>query len=121
MAITNQVYLTICKIMLPFHYLPFRVLYSFRRKKCLPPGLYGYNIHSVKDPVNDKMNDTSGARAGSAFRKFRNSLPMERPIAKGKMSDTAEELETNLNKIIKISENYIGQYPTQRMSGMQNR
>jgi len=67
------------------------------------------------------MNDTSWAGAGSAFRKFRNSLPMERPIVRGKMSDPAEELETNLNKIIKKPENYIGQYSTQRISGMQNR
>jgi len=76
---------------------------------------------SVKDFVNNNMNDTSWAEAGSAFRKFRNSLPMERPIVRGKMSDPAEELETNLNKIIKIPENYIGQYSTQRISGMQNR
>jgi len=67
------------------------------------------------------MNDTSGAEAGSAFRKFRNSLPMERHIGREKMSDPAEELETNLYKIIKIPENYIGQYSTQRISGMQNR
>ena len=76
---------------------------------------------SVKDFVNNNMNDTSWAEAGSAFRKFRNSLPMERPIVRGKMSDPAEELETNLNKIIKIPENCIGQNPTQRMSGIQNR
>jgi len=74
----------------------------------------------VKDFVNNNMNDTSWAEAGSAFRKFQNSLPVERPIVRGKMSDPAE-LETNLNKIIKIPENYIGQYPTHRMSGIQKR
>jgi hypothetical protein len=75
---------------------------------------------SVKDFVNNNMNDTNWVGAGSAFRKFQNSLPVERPIVRGKMSDPAE-LETNLNKIIKIPENYIGQYPTHRMSGIQKR
>ena len=38
---------------------------------------------------------------------------MERPIVMERMDDPAEELETNLGKIIKIFEQYIGRYPTQ--------
>ncbi len=50
-------------------------LEQYLMDKCLPSNLSGYNIHSVKDPVNDKMNHARGAEAGSAFRKFQNSLP----------------------------------------------
>lgn len=38
---------------------------------------------------------------------------METPIIMERMSDPAKELETNLNKVIKILEKYISLYPTQ--------
>jgi KDO2-lipid IV(A) lauroyltransferase len=38
---------------------------------------------------------------------------MERPIVMEKTGDPAKDLETNLSKIIKIFEQYIGRYPTQ--------
>jgi len=38
---------------------------------------------------------------------------MEKPIMMERLSDPAKELETNLNKIIKILEKYISLYPTQ--------